>query len=391
MIRSSFLRVSMLVCLAAAWPQAGAAAVHTVTDFGDSGAPGQLRTLITLAAPGDTILIPPGTIVLGGPANESANAGGDLDVNKLLTIVGSGADLTVIDANSFDRGIQIFGAGHLVLSGITLKNGIVHPDTGGGGGGLNNSGVLHLVLSIVEGSSSGGGGGLFNSGTATIESSTFRGNSASGITGAGGAIMNFGTMTIGTSTFTDNATLGPSASANGGAISNVGDMAITNTTISGNRAYGHGGGIFQAFTADSLTLRHVTITANEARLLGGGLSVHGPAPEPVNTILARNEAGVDSPDCSGTISSQGHNLIGDPSGCTIAGLAAGNIVGVNPHLFPLADNGGPTLTHALKNASAAIDAGSNSACTSADQRGIARPRDGNRDGIPACDIGAIEK
>ena len=33
------------------------AATLTVTDFGDSGAPGQLRTLINQAEPGDTIVI----------------------------------------------------------------------------------------------------------------------------------------------------------------------------------------------------------------------------------------------------------------------------------------------------------------------------------------------
>ena len=162
---------SVFVCLAAATPSA--AAVHVVTDLGDSGAPGQLRTLITLAAPGDTILVPPGHIVLGGPAGESANAGGDLDINKALTIVGAGADLTVIDANNADRAIEVLAAGDLVLSGVTVRQGVVHPNTGGGGGGIRNNGILRLVLSVVENSSSGGGGGLMNLTTATIESSTF--------------------------------------------------------------------------------------------------------------------------------------------------------------------------------------------------------------------------
>jgi hypothetical protein len=45
-----------------------------VTDFGDSGAPGQLRTLINAAAPGDTIVVPAGTITLSGPAGTSTSA-----------------------------------------------------------------------------------------------------------------------------------------------------------------------------------------------------------------------------------------------------------------------------------------------------------------------------
>jgi hypothetical protein len=59
--------------------------------------------------------------------------------------------------------------------------------------------------------------------------------------------------------------------------------------------------------------------------------------------------------------------------------------------MPLANNGGPTETMALHRMSVAIDAGSAAACPLTDQRGIARPQDGNRDGIAACDIGAFER
>src|SRR5262245_30191262 len=54
----------------------GQAAVHTVTDLGDStpgGAPGQLRRLITDAGNGDTINIPAGVIILTGAAGDNAN------------------------------------------------------------------------------------------------------------------------------------------------------------------------------------------------------------------------------------------------------------------------------------------------------------------------------
>lgn len=58
--------------------------------------------------------------------------------------------------------------------------------------------------------------------------------------------------------------------------------------------------------------------------------------------------------------------------------------GVHARLAPLADNGGPTLTHALLANSPAIDAGDNAACPASDQRGLARPQGA------ACDIGAYE-
>jgi hypothetical protein len=48
----------------------------------------------------------------------------------------------------------------------------------------------------------------------------------------------------------------------------------------------------------------------------------------------------------------------------------------------LADNGGPTLTHALLNGSPAIDAANTDVCPATDQRGVARDA--------ACDVGSFE-
>jgi len=54
-------------------------------------------------------------------------------------------------------------------------------------------------------------------------------------------------------------------------------------------------------------------------------------------------------------------------------------------LAPLADNGGPTDTHALIKGSPGVDAAPvDSDCPATDQRGIARPQGGG------CDIGAFE-
>ena len=59
-------------------------------------------------------------------------------------------------------------------------------------------------------------------------------------------------------------------------------------------------------------------------------------------------------------------------------------------LGPLADNGGSTETHDLLPGSPAIDAANDASCPAADQRGAARPFDGDGDGMAHCDIGAVE-
>lgn len=57
----------------------------------------------------------------------------------------------------------------------------------------------------------------------------------------------------------------------------------------------------------------------------------------------------------------------------------------NPGLLPLADNGGPTLTHALSPDSIALNSGPAARCLREDQRGKTR---GISDGF--CDVGAYE-
>jgi hypothetical protein len=386
--------VAILVAFAlAVAPRSSAASVLVVSDLGDTGAPGQLRTLINAAAPGDTIVVPPGTIELTGAAGDDMNASGDLDIRKPLTIVGAGAALTAIVIKHTDRLVDVHAPGNLVLSGVTLADGAVDPAIAGGGA-IRNRGQLRLVLSVVQNSLSGGGGGIINDsgGTLVVQSSTIRGNAATGISGAGGGILNFGLAEIDESTLSGNKASGTSASNNGGGFENIGTALLTNVTISGNATSGRGGGIFQGAAAGKLRLRNVTISANTARIAAGGIQDMAFAAHAalVNTIVAGNSAGA-SADCDGTLVSEGYNLLQDTAGCVVTGDPTGNILGVHAHLMPLADNGGPTQTMALRRSSPAIDAGSPAVCPVTDQRGVARPQDGDGDGAVACDIGAFER
>ena len=85
------------------------------------------------------------------------------------------------------------------------------------------------------------------------------------------------------------------------------------------------------------------------------------------------------------MASQGFNLDSDGT-CR---QSPTDVTAANPRLGSLADNGGPTKTHALLAGSAAIDSGA--VCPAKDQRGVSRPRDGDRNGSAACDRGAFER
>jgi hypothetical protein len=207
--------------------------------------------------------------------------------------------------------------------------------------------------------------------------------------GAGGAILNNGHLTLTATTLSQN-----HADYGGGALYNsiAGDATVNNSTISGNTAGDGGGGGINNFGL--VTLEGSTLGANSAGFAGGISNDNGV--NIWNTLIAGNSA-PSSPDCVGLLDSQGHNLIQDSQYCTLVNNTTGDITDVDARLGPLQDNGGPTFTHALLSGSPAIDAGnpdapgsSQFACFANDQRGIARPQDGNGDGVAVCDIGAYE-
>ncbi|MGH3928742.1 MAG: DUF7594 domain-containing protein, partial [Pseudonocardiaceae bacterium] len=99
---------------------------------------------------------------------------------------------------------------------------------------------------------------------------------------------------------------------------------------------------------------------------------------PRNTIIANNPTGGN---CAGSVDSQGGNL----ENADTCGLrASGDRINVDPRLGTLADNGGPTLTHALQGGSPAVNNANIPPVPATDQRGVARPQ-----GL-APDVGAFE-
>jgi hypothetical protein len=119
---------------------------------------------------------------------------------------------------------------------------------------------------------------------------------------------------------------------------------------------------------------------------GGGIENQGGIFRIQNTIVANNLSGSVgfSPDCRGTITTLGNNLVGDPSGCDI-NLQPSDLTG-DPGLGSLVgteeDASPGQAYYPVLAGSPVIDKGNLNACPPTDQLGNAR--------VGVCDIGAIE-
>jgi CSLREA domain-containing protein len=303
----------------------------------------------------------------------------------------------------------------------------------GMGGAIYNLGTLSIQDSTFNGNQATGGSGMFGSapsfggaiynlGTLSIQDTTFTGNQATGRSGIfgggsgmGGAVYNTdgSILNIGNSLFETNFASGGDGAifggaGNGGAVffADTGSMDITSSTFSGNTAQGGGSGDIDSVDGyggalyiglASVSLNYLTIANNNAlggaTSAGGGIystaSLSGDGPNLLGSIVANNTA-ANGPDIFQWVQSQDYNLIGDIGGATLENLVEHNIYFQDPLLGSLADNGGPTKTHALDPDSPAVDNVGPADCPATDARGVARPQDGDNDGLFFCDIGAFE-
>ncbi|MCB0021284.1 MAG: hypothetical protein KDE09_25985, partial [Anaerolineales bacterium] len=163
----------------------------------------------------------------------------------------------------------------------------------------------------------------------------------------------------------------------GSGIYNTGPLAVTNSTFSGNFG-SRGGGIYNS--AGTLAVTNSTFSGNYPGYGGGIFNDSGTANLAGNVFAA--SSGGDNCTNSGTLNDNGYNLSDDAT-CTNGGT--GSATNATLNLGDLADNGGPTWTHALLPGSDAIDAIPGGSClTATDQRGVARPQGSG------CDSGAYE-
>ncbi len=377
----------------------------SIVQRNSSGSGGAGITILDIAAPtitSSTITDNTAVTGTGGILFEAALNNN----NTTLTITNS----TISENTNGSGGVG--GVANIVsgtgsTSTLNLNNSTVSDNSAPGTGGVYNGaeGILSVSRTTISGNAAtdpvnGLGGGITNDGTATVEFSTLDNNSAAL---SGGGILNTNTLTINNSTLSANRKTG-GISGGGGGLANInGTVTIDNSTFSGNSSNSGGGGIFN--NSGTIDLTSVTIANNSASIgPGGGMlnfeDLSFPATSIINfgnTIVGDNsDSSGQAPDCSSpgssVLNSNDFNLIEDTTGCTIAGVTANNLTGVDPQIDPLAFNGGPTQTHRLQSGSQAIDAGFCNAGT--DQRGsiFIRPIDiaSVANASNGCDMGAYE-
>jgi len=367
------------------------AATLQVTNCNDAGS-GSLRQTVAAAQSGDTVDLR--GLNCGGVISLVS---GELAIDVAdLTLIGPGANNLMLDDGNLGRTgtmVNHRGSGTLRLERLSLSG------PGGAYTIVNNSGVptaacvtsngtLALDHAVITQCKNSKGGAIVHG--LTMQDSTVSHNNRNGVTVTGGAVS------IIDSTISDNDGFDCVALNIGKGDANGDRAVIRNTTISSNTA-GY------TDTAAGCIHRPVTISSSTVAFnesycgLGCGtqlddvaLFIDSADVTIESTIFSNNNtdrfAGNWHPSFDVLVSVGA--MIGGHNNLMMGGAKIGQVpadtISADPLLQSLADNGGPTMTHALRPGSPAIDAGNNLAELPNDQRGFLRTAGA------APDIGAFE-
>jgi|GEM_PF-1896836 len=376
---------------------------------------------------GNLLEVRRGLSIIGSNGNRDGNPRDTIIQAGTTAGVAANGQLMVINPtwdNGFATRIEAVWIRH-AYNEITLYGGAIDWDGSDvSGNAIASLGIYNCIFSDNEIATNGGTGaalGAFFGASITLEKTSFLNNKASGQSSFAGAVSITGpellqirdvtmdgnsaeafgaaefsrienSVVIERSTFSNNQAQGNVTSVTGGlGLSDFKAASIANATFSGNQSGGSRGGLSLAPRAminggTGARLTNVTITNNRSGTInnnatGGGLViVNSDAPTVLhNTLVSGNFRGNSSTindDIQGTLATtSSYNLIGTGGSGGLINANNGNLVGVvDAGLELLADNYGLTRTHALKNNSPALDAGSNTAAgiASTDQRGWPR-------------------
>lgn len=324
---------------------------------------------------------------------------GNLSLNKLSFLNGR-AEGGVLDrspafllgSTGFGRGMpggSIATNGSLTLSQCTFNNnqaGDTLADDvtiSGGGGGAIHASESSALLNIDESAFSNNATGLGSANT------NFQ-------SGAGGALSLRGASTIiRNSLFDSNDSLAFDATSSGASGVGAAWTLFSDTLVSENNTFSNNGNrssqsvVFSNSAPGTVnySFAHETFTAPPGDFLR--IFINSSSTVKFDASIFSSDRGVSVFCSSGNDVFGEDNLVDSPSNfsstaCNFQDGVDNNRVDASPNdnLAPLADNGGPTLTHALLAESIALDG--TTICPATDQRGVARSQD-------VCDIGAFEQ
>lgn len=315
-----------------------------------------------------------------------------------------------------------------ILDGFTISGGNAVGDTHMSGGGMYcaNSSPTLVNLTFSSNKAAHNGGGMYNYlSSPKLTNISFSSNSAergggmygylssllltkvtfsANLAENGGGMYNYAAREL---RMVDIAFLGNQVSTNGGGMFNIhSPLTLNKAVLYGNTAE-TGGGMYNYYGSSTIT--NVTFSSNNATTGGGMYNLYSVSTQTNVTYHTNSsETGGGIYHTNGSITLKNAIVWGNtPLNSQLAGdylsyvytysdiqvgvgyEGEGNIT-ANPLLDELSDNGGYTATHALLEGSPAIDVGDPLSCPFADQRGMPRPVDGNRDGQAGCDMGSYE-
>ena len=313
------------------------------------------------------------------------------------------------NTSDFGGGIELrqaTGGATVTITGSTISGN--HATDDGGGIDVDSVADDGTTLTISDSTISGNssvdfGGGLYlhdvgagatNTARVVIQRATFDSNYGGGY-GAALAIDGIAPETSGLpKVLIDSSTLSNNITPYGGGGIHVRNptgpgtpvVKLLNSTISGNDAQ-VGGGFDASGSPLAIVISHSTIADNSAHT-SGGVAADPNTLQLDNSILSgafsNNGNTPDDLDVGGPLVAQ-FSLVQAPRPGVPISTAGGNILGVDPLLAPLANNGGSTMTRLVAPGSPAYNAGDPAFAGAGlfDQRGQARV-------FQRVDMGAVE-
>ncbi|NJC26123.1 choice-of-anchor Q domain-containing protein [Neolewinella antarctica] len=285
---------------------------------------------------GGTMNVASATIENNSATGASGSGGGLLTTDgvvtvRLSTFAGNTANRAGGAVEQIDGSFTSFVTDY--TNNVAGPTGTAAPGNGGAFHVTGRDGIVDFTRGNITGNTAAGtGGGLWNqSGVEmTVTEVSIADNSAAG-NGGGGIWNNGGSLDIERSLIADNR-----VTTQGGGVYNTrnGFIFIVASTFTGNSA----AGVFDGSGRGAIIMLGSTVALNEV-----GLNT-GPGPS------GRTNSQIDYEGC--IIGLNGMNIA---PGATLID-AGENLVGnTNTGLQPLADNGGPTMTHAIDCTSDAIN------------------------------------